>query len=118
MHWLKLPLFLLPITTYGFTPNIRSIITTKAFESSLLNNINQEFISDSSVMNDIITYHLHPELDIFYSGVFCLTLYLQYNKYNNTNWDTIELYKKNRQRFNMLLMILFIVLGRNIDNAI
>lgn len=118
MHWLKLPLFLLPITSHGFTPNVRSIIYTKAFESSLLNNINQEFISDSSILNDMFTYHLHQELDIFYIGVFGLTLYLQYNKYNNSNWNTIELYKKNRRQFNAILTIIFVILGRNVENAI
>jgi hypothetical protein len=118
MHWLKLPLILLPITSYGFTPNVRSIVATKAFESSLLNNINQEFISDSSILNDMFTYHLHPQIDIFYICLFGYTMYLQYDKFNDTNWNTIELYKKNRKVFNAILTILFFTLGRNVQNAI
>jgi hypothetical protein len=103
---------------HGFTP-VKNLIATKAFTDSLLNNINQEIITDGSIAKDIFQYHLHPELDLFYSGVFVFSAYLQYNMfYNRKNWNDIELYKKSRRRFNSILMILFVLFVRNIDNAI
>ena len=103
---------------HGFTP-VKNLVATKAFTESLLNNINQEFITDGSVAKDIFQYHLHPELDLFYTSVFIGSAYLQYNMMNNRkNWNNIELYKKSRRRFNSILMILFVLFVRNIDNAI
>ena len=118
MHLTKILVLTAPICCYGFTP-IRNIVTTQAFTSSLLNNINQEFISENNVINDIVHYHLHPELDVIYTSVFAVTLYLQYIFYiEKKNWEDIELYSVYRKRFNMLLMVLFIVFAKNIDNAI
>jgi hypothetical protein len=118
MHLTKILVLTAPICSYGFTP-IRNIVTGQAFTSSLLNNINQEFISENNVINDIVHYHLHPELDVIYTSVFAVTLYLQYIFYiEKKNWEDIELYSVYRKRFNMLLMVLFIVFAKNIDNAI
>jgi len=118
MHLTKILVLTAPISCYGFTP-IRNIVTGQAFTSSLLNNINQEFISENNVINDIVHYHLHPELDIIYTTAFLVTLYLQYSFYiEKKNWEDIELYNVYRKRFNMLLMVLFIVFAKNIDNAI
>jgi hypothetical protein len=118
---LKFAVFILNIVSiYGFdiTP-IRSIVASQAFTSSLIRNINQEFISDTGVIKDIVQYHLHPELDIIYTGMFAVTLYLQYHMFiNKNNWEDIELYNIQRRRFNMFLMVLFIIFVRNVDNAI
>jgi hypothetical protein len=104
--------------SYGFTP-IRSIITSQAFTESLINNINQEFVTDGGVVKDIFQYHLHPELDIAYIGIFMGTAYLQYCMFiDRKNWDNVELYQKSRRGFNAFLMIMFIIFVRNIDNAI
>jgi len=102
---------------FQFTP-IRGLVTGQAFTSSLLQNINQEFITDDSVIQDIFEYHTHLQWDFVYTTLFGLTLYLQYNlNVNKTNWEHIPLYKVYRRRFNALLTILFIVLARNVQSA-
>ena len=116
---MKILIMLLVARSYNcFTP-VKNLVATQAFTESLLNNINQEFITDGSVAKDIFQYHLHTELDIFYTTIFIGTAYLQYNMFNNKkNWNDIELYKKSRRSFNAILMILFVIFVRNIDNAI
>ena len=110
--------FIVPAFSFDVTP-IRSIVASQAFTSSLLRNINQEFISDNGVVKDIIQYHLHPELDLIYTTMFALTLYLQYSMYmNRTNWEDIDLYIIQRRRFNLFIMIVFVIFVRNVDNAI
>ena len=106
------------ILANGFTP-IRNIITSQAFSSSLINGINEEFITDTSVVKDLFQYHLHVQADVLYTAVFVVTLYLQYQMFmEKKNWDDIDLYKIYRRRFNTLIMVFFIVFVRNIDNAI
>jgi hypothetical protein len=104
----------------GFTLTpVRNIITTQAFSSSLINNINQEFISDGSVMKDLFQYHYHIPADILYTSMFMATLYYQLSTLDDKkNWEDIALYQTYRRRFNMLLMFMFVVFVRNIDNAI
>jgi hypothetical protein len=106
------------IVCYGFTP-IRNIITSQALTSSLLNSINEEFVTDTNVIKDLFQYHLHVQADILYTGLFVATAYLQYTMFiDKRNWDDIDLYQIYRRRFNMILTVLFIVFVRNIDNAI
>jgi hypothetical protein len=106
------------ILSNGFTP-IRNIITSQAFSSSLINGINEEFITDTGVVKDLFQYHLHVQADILYTAVFVVTLYLQYQMFmEKKNWDDIALYNIYRRRFNTLIMVFFIVFVRNIDNAI
>ena len=110
--------FVVPAFGFDLTP-VRSIVSSQAFTSSLLRNINQEFISDNAVVKDIVHYHLHPELDLIYTGMFGLTLYLQYSMYmNRSNWEDIDLYIIQRRRFNIFIMVIFVIFVRNVDNAI
>jgi len=109
-----------PLFCNGFnlTP-VRSIISSQAFSESLINNINQEFISDGGVMKDLLQYHYHIPADIVYTSMFLATLYYQLSTLDNKkNWEDIALYQRYRRRFNMLLMFIFVVFVRNIDNAI
>ncbi len=102
---------------FQLTP-IRGLVTGQAFTSSLLKNINQEFITDDSVIQDIFEYHTHLQWDLVYTRLFGLTLYLQYNlNVNKTNWEHILLYTVYRRRFNAVLTILFILLTRNVQSA-
>lgn len=102
----------------AFTP-VRNIITTQAFSSSLINNINQEFITDGGVMKDLLQYHYHIPADILYTSMFMATLYYQLSTLDDKkNWEDIALYKTYRRRFNMILMVMFVIFVRNIDNAI
>jgi len=103
---------------YGFTTPIRTIITAQAFASSISNIVNEEFITDNGIIKDMFQNHQHMEADIIYTGLVASAIYIQYNYYLNKNWENIELYKKNRKTFNMILLFLFIVLTRNIENAI
>jgi len=109
-----------PLMCNGFTLTpVRSIITSQAFSESLINNINQEFISDGSVMKDLFQYHYHIPADILYTSMFLATLYYQISTLDDKkNWEDIALYQTYRRRFNMLLMFMFVVFVRNIDNAI
>jgi hypothetical protein len=102
---------------YGFTTPIRSIITAQAFASSISNIVNEEFVSDYSIVKDIFQNHQHVEADIIYTGMLASAIYVQINLYNK-NWENIELYKNNRKVFNMILLFLFIVFTRNVENAI
>jgi hypothetical protein len=109
-----------PILCNGFslTP-VRSIITSQAFSESLINNINQELISDGGVVKDLFQYHYHIPADIVYTTLFITTVYYQISTIDDRkNWEDIELYKDYRRRFNMALMFVFILFVRNIDNAI
>jgi hypothetical protein len=104
--------------SFHITP-IRSIIASQAFASSLLKNINQEFISDNTLFKDLLQYHSHINTDIAYTLLFAITLYTQYTFHiDNTGWEDIELFKNKRRKFNMILTILFVILVRNVDNAI
>ena len=115
---LIVPALIVPAFSFDLTP-VRSIVSSQAFTSSLLRNINQEFISDNSVVKDIVQYHLHPELDLIYTSMFGLTLYLQYSMYmNRSNWEDIDLYIIQRRRFNIFIMVIFVIFVRNVDNAI
>jgi hypothetical protein len=103
---------------FNLTP-VRSIITSQAFSESLINNINQEFISDGGVMKDLLQYHYHIPADILYTSMFLATLYYQISTLDDKKvWEDIALYQTYRRRFNMLLMFMFVVFVRNIDNAI
>ena len=110
--------FVSPASAFQFTP-IRTLVTSQALTSSLLQNINQEFITDNNVIQDIFEYHYHLQWDFIYTCIFGFTFYLQYNfNVNKTNWDDIELYILCRRRFNCFLMIMFIIFARNIQNAV
>ena len=103
---------------FTLTP-VRSIITSQAFSSSLINNINQEFISDGGVVKDLLQYHYHIPADIVCTSMFLATLYYQLSTLDDKkNWEDIALYQTYRRRFNMLLMFMFVIFVRNIDNAI
>jgi len=103
---------------YGFTP-VRSLVTSQAFASSVINTINQEFVIDNDVVKDIFQHDLHLSTDIFYTMILGYTIYLQYNfQINKKNWDNIELYSSIRRRTNSILTILFIIFIKNVDNAI
>jgi len=67
----------------GFTP-IRSLVTSQAFTSSVLNTINQEFVFDNDVVKDIFQSNLHLGTDLLYTAILGYTVYLQYqnNKKN------------------------------------
>ena len=109
-----------PLVCNGFilTP-VRGIITSQAFSESLINNINQEFISDGGVMKDLFQYHYNIPADIIYTLFFMTTLYYQISTLDNKKiWDDIDLYQTYRRRFNMILMFMFVIFVRNIDNAI
>jgi len=116
----KTMLAITPIAIQSFTLTpVRSIITSQAFSSSLLNGINEEFISDTGIVKDLFQYHLHIPLDILCASVFVITFWYQISTMNERkNWEDIGLYNEYRRRFNMVLMFLFIVFVRNIDNAI
>jgi hypothetical protein len=102
---------------YGFTTPIRNIITAQAFASSISNIVNEEFVSDNSLVKDIFENHRHLEADVIYAGILAAAIYVQIDL-QNKNWENIDLYKKNRKTFNMILLFIFIVLTRNIENAL
>ena len=103
---------------FTLTP-VRNIITSQAFSSSLINGINEEFITDTGIVKDLFQYHLHVPLDILYTSIFIASLYYQISTFDDKkNWEDIALYKDYRRRFNMGLMFVFILFVRNIDNAI
>ena len=109
-----------PLVCNGFnlTP-VRGIITSQAFSSSLINNINQEFISDGGVVKDLFQYHLHIPADIIYTSLFIAAAYYQISTLDDRKiWEDIELYQRYRRRFNIILMFMFVVFVRNVDNAI
>jgi hypothetical protein len=109
-----------PFLCNGFTITpIRNIITSHAFSSSVLKNINEEFITDTTVINDLLQYHSHIPLDILYTTLFVISIWYQFSTIDNRkNWEDIELYKDYRRKFNMILLFIFILFFRNIDNAI
>jgi hypothetical protein len=110
-----------PSLNVGFVPTpLRSIITSRAFISSILNTINDDFITNTNTISDIFQDHMHIQTDLIYTSVFLVSVYLQIQMYNSRkkNWDNITLYKKYRRQFNMILLILFIILTRNVENAI
>jgi len=112
---------MLPLTIvsgFAYTP-IRSLVTSQAFTSSVINTINQEFVIDNDIVKDIFQRQLHIGSDIFYTLVLGYTIYLQFQFQNSgKNWDNIELYSTIRRRTNSLLMVLFIVFIKNVENAI
>lgn len=105
-------------TAFTMTP-LRTIITSQAFSSSLINNINQEFISDGGVVKDLFQYHYNIPADIIYTSLFIAAAYYQISTLDDRKiWEDIELYQRYRRRFNIILMFMFVVFVRNVDNAI
>lgn len=114
----QIVLFIIPTICYSFTP-IRNIIATQAFTSSLIKSINQEIITDNSVIKDILYNHRHLAWDLFYTSIFALTLFSQYALFSDkTAWENIELYSSERKKFNIVLTIFVVIFARNVENAI
>jgi len=102
----------------SLTP-VRSMITYRAFTSSVLNTINEQFIVDNDIVNDLLQSHAHVASDILYTFILGFTVYLQLKFYvSKQNWEDIELYSSIRRKSNSLLLILFVVFIKNVENAI
>jgi len=95
------------------------MISYRAFSSSVLNTINEQFIVDNDIISDLLQSHSHIASDILYSFILGFTLYLQVNFYvSKQSWEDIELYTSIRRKSNSILLILFVVFVKNVENAI
>ena len=102
----------------GFSP-IRSLITYRAFTSSVLNTINEQFVTDNDIVQDVFQSHMHVGADILYTFILGGTVYLQWKFYMNKHtWEDIGLYSSIRRKSNSILLVLFIVFIKNVENAI
>jgi len=101
---------------HSFTTPLRKIVTIQAISSSLSNVINREFISDDSLLNDLVTYHRHIEADIIYSSILTFSLFVEYQYYYK-KWNNVEFYKQQHRYITIILTFLFIMLTRNVQIA-
>ena len=97
---------------------LRKIVTLQAISSSVITMINREFIADSSsIYNDLVTYHSHIQADLFYTSILAFTLFIEHSYYQK-KWKNIIIYENERKMTNVIITLLFILLTRNVDNAI
>jgi hypothetical protein len=101
-----------------FTP-LRGMITSQAFGSSLLQTINEELITDDSIVKDIVTSKYQPEILAVYTLVFGAAMYLQYYfLLRRSSWENIDQYRRDRRIFSCIMTIFFLLFVRNVENAI
>lgn len=99
---------------------IKNIITTTAFASSLVNNINHEIISNNLLFKDISLHEFHFESDIIYGGIISSMVLVQYKILSpkEKKFQNIDLFNDVKRKSNIILIPILIILFRNIDNAI
>lgn len=110
----------LPQCSCFTTPTpLRKIITLQTISSSVVTMINREFIADSSsIYNDLVTYHSHIQADLFFTTILAFTLFIEHSYYYQKKWKNIAIYENERKMANVIITLLFILLTRNVDNAI
>ena len=98
---------------------LRGMITSHAFGSSLLQTINEELITDDSIVKDIVTSKYQPQIIAAYTLLFGAAMYLQYYfLLRRSSWENIDQYRKDRRIFSSIMTIFFLLFVRNVENAI
>lgn len=99
---------------------IKNIITTTAFASSLVNNVNHEIISNNLLLKYISQHEIHFESDIIYSGILSSMVLVQYKILypKEQKFQNIDLFNDMKRKSNFILIPILVIFFRNIDNAI
>lgn len=99
-----------------FTTPLRKMVTFQAVTSSISTVVNREFITDSTIYNDLFSQHYHIEADFIYTFILSFTLLYEYNQYSK-KWNTIYIYTREQKIVMMITMFMFILLTRNVNSA-
>ena len=111
---------LIGLISQSISTPIKNIITTTAFASSLVNNVNHEIISNNLLFKDISLHEFHFESDIIYSGIVSSMVLVQYKILSpkEKKLKSIDLFNDVKRKSNIILIPILVILFRNIDNAI
>jgi len=100
--------------------NLQSIISLKAFTSTLADRLNIEYVNENLILNDVLHHNTHIEVDVFYFLLLTASI-MQRSKQEVTyikKLEKFEGFSVAQKRTNKCFFILAIVFTRNIDNAI
>ena len=100
-----------------FHSPIHMLISTRALTHSIGNFVANELIVDNPVLNDISTGSFRAEQCILYMSLFAVAFYGTTN-IDQKKWQSIYSYNYLRKRANMVVLVLFVVFTKNIENAI
>jgi hypothetical protein len=100
--------------------SLKNIVSSRAVISTVTNQINNEFLNDNILVNEIISPTHNYKLDLFYSIIFILSIYAQfkYFTYLDDKWKGVKSYSTIQEKTSIILFIFMMVFTKNIQNAI
>lgn len=104
------------LSLYRF--NLESIATSRAVMSSLTTRFQQEFVSDNTIMYEVIHHKVNYQLDLFYTGLFVLSIYFRiYYVSKFDKLEKFEFFANTRRVTNMIAIFITVVFIKNVDYA-
>ena len=97
---------------------LRKLVLSKAVQSSLTEALAVNVFDVSAIVHEIsCDCKEHPYLPVYFGG-FVLFSYLYIINERNDKLKNVEFYSNVKRNLRMILFILFVVFGKNVDNAI
>ena len=99
---------------------IRNLLGSRAVISTVLNEVNSEFISENMLLYEITNQTHKLTIDLFYGITFMASLYLQYKYFTSIEkrLSGTQMFSNIKDKTRAFLFIIMIVFTKNIENAI
>jgi hypothetical protein len=109
-----------PRTLFTGMSELETLITSRAVFSTISEQVKNEIISDSPLLRDVSHGYFRLDFDVCYLALVGLALYSKMNTGNQANQklNQISRYSNTMKLTRAFLFTLFVVVAKNVENAI
>jgi len=105
---------------YCFVTNnpLKKIIISRAFTKTIVETMAMNVVDQSSIIHEIsCSCDEHPYLSIYFVSFICFG-YLFVIDNNKDKLENIKYYSDTKKQIKQFLLIIFLIFGKNLENAL